>query len=150
MQSTDLNNLRDHDLVRGTLKLPSLAVHGDFLTIHDIALTEAVALINGQVGRIGVERKYKIYDDTQTPSHGYIFFDAINRDIAAEGIDAIFDALTVCKVPQWRGLRPVFISEAYSVVVVGRTVIYNKNWASTNVLDGSIYDVIQEISQQYL
>jgi hypothetical protein len=148
MLTTNLDDLQGYDLVYGTLWLPSLRQENDVIISENITLAEALDKIEDFSVRTTDVRRCKNFPDNTYPSFAYLLTNAVtNKHIFPHDLAK---ALGTSDIPTYRGKRAVFISDAFTVIVVGRTVIYNRNWAAVNVLDPSIEYTIQNIeSNEY-
>jgi hypothetical protein len=148
MQTTNLEDLQGYDLVYGTLWLPSVRQHGDTIRLENITLIEAIDMLDDFTIKVIDMKKTKRFPDNDTPSLAYLLTNAIvNKSV---DVETLANTLRTSHIPTFRGVRPVFVSDALSVIVVGRTVIYNQNWASVEVLDPSIQDTIRQVESQFI
>lgn len=144
-----------NDLELGILILPSLENHGRLIDIRSISISEANHFLNNFNTDVLKLRKCKIantYDSTDDINHMEFYHNVINlsqlksnTDFASMNSDV--EELTKSTIPKTRGIRALFVSP--TVVGIGTTVIYNKNWATTNFSDHTVYDRIKEIADRY-
>jgi hypothetical protein len=146
MLTTDLSNLHGLDYVYGTLWLPSVRQHGDTIRQENITLEEAIDVIENFDERLESKKlkKFTLFG-ADVESCGYLVVDGIkNKSV---NVEKLVQALSESIVPGFRGKRAVFVSDALSAIVIGRGVIYNKNWASLNVLDASIQNLLNNAEE---
>ena len=142
----------------GILVIPSLEEHGRMIISQPVSIEEAKTLVAEFTARVIATKKVK---DAQ-PIHGYnsddevediefyhnlLRFDQIADDADFEALDHELHELAISKIPKTRGFRPIFISP--TVVGIGTTVIYNKNWATVNFSDDTVAPQLLKLAEDF-
>jgi acyl carrier protein len=148
-------NDTSHDNDYGILVIPSLEEHGRLIISQPVSIAEAKILVNEFNDRVFNSRKIKdgnpdsddLADDNIEFFHNVIRFDQLNQGTDFDAMDAELEALNNCQVPKTRGFRATFISP--TTIGIGTTVIYNKNWATVNFSDPTMYDQLKNIADAH-
>ncbi|QDJ96552.1 hypothetical protein Xoosp13_366 [Xanthomonas phage Xoo-sp13] len=139
--------MSSYDNNTGVLLIPSLQDQTRFITITDLSRDEAAAFIKEFTARVKAERKIK-----NTPAKNQTVDDFIEYNLV-EGLDSfliddVFDLLKTSTVVGARGNRAVFLDEDSDTILVGSTVVYNKNWAMVGFVDDTIVDTLLNIEDR--
>lgn len=128
------------------LLIPSMSNHDEFVTIINVDFDEANIFLEMFNERVETERRIKYVDSTNTE-----LFEEFSMDLKElwedEKLSALIDAVSISRIPGARGRRAVFIDVENDYMFVGRTVVYNRNWAAMDVTDTSLLKTILDALQ---
>lgn len=150
-----LTSLPKADDEVGILWMPSLEWHGRVYKVEGVTVAEAIELMNEYATKATAKRKTNVVGTvTADTQHSEFFFNVIDTDMFHSSVltnvryyNQDIMSLFESKVPKTRGLRPLFLAK--SVIGVGTTVIYNKNWATINFSDDTVLQRLLDIQSKY-
>lgn len=120
----------------GYLVLPS-TLHNQFHTINGIDQAEAEQFIADFTARIVASRKIK----AESLDDEFITYRLVDN-LSDYYLPDIAKLLRRSTASGTRGNRAVFIDESTDTILVGTTVIYSINWATTGFVDDSIPSIL--------
>lgn len=137
----------------GVLSLPVLSTVGNPILAY-MSKHEAIDLIENFADRVRSSRKLSKNDSLIDDTYFQVTVSADFDTPMCFGVDELLADLAESKIPTLRGERPVFIelNDDYSAtsinVIVGTSVVYNRNWAALGVVDTSVIDTIEDYLEQ--
>jgi hypothetical protein len=132
----------------GILFMPSLKER-KFFEIRNVNLDDATEFVKSFTAQVKVSHKTK--DNGDNASDFVVYNGMIDLDEYDGGVDfleendmyGLADILQIADTVGTRGARAVFVQDD-GTFAVGTTVVYNRNWATTNFDDKSVLDKVRE------
>lgn len=132
----------------GMLSLPSLEDDVRCLEINDVSFSEAKELISQFTAKVLRERpKLKTASDEEAFIAYENFIDDNDENLMPGEIVSRLDR---SEIPGSRGRRAVYSSYNGEHILVGTTVVYNKNWATLGVVDPNVVNVLNNLKEEFL
>lgn len=131
----------------GLLLLPVLSTPSNHVEIEGITRSEAIDLINNFQDRVRANRKLKTFNGAVDDA----FYEVTVNDEDVgyiSPLDLVYE-LNESQIRGFTGERAVFVQNVDNdadqiTVLVGTTVVYNRNWATLGVVDTSVVDTITD------